>query len=180
MCHFCLQDALLQNTKDFTQDGKKRMLTVSVFQILAILALLFISVFFWWYQLRPYMRFAKSESRRIAELLSQLPAEMAGVWQAGGALALGTELVMPLVAHYPTAFSVPFPAGRPAVEELVAEASSLDHDKEDKQAAKIRKQQEAVAWKEAQAARQAANGSVEAASLGCSASLPRWRPCQVG
>lgn len=34
--------------------------------------------FFWVRQLRPFMRRAKQESRRVAELLSQLPPEMAG------------------------------------------------------------------------------------------------------
>lgn len=44
---------------------------------MALVALMLITAFFWVYQLRPFMRRAKQEARRVAELLSQLPPEMA-------------------------------------------------------------------------------------------------------
>ncbi|KAI7846027.1 hypothetical protein COHA_000564 [Chlorella ohadii] len=72
-----LDDAMLTNTEDYVQDGKKHMATVSIIQILALVALFFLFAYFWVYQLRPFMRRAKQESRRVAELLSQLPPEMA-------------------------------------------------------------------------------------------------------
>ncbi|PRW21106.1 flagellar associated membrane [Chlorella sorokiniana] len=126
-----LDDAMLTNTEDYVKDGKKRMASASIIQILALVALFFIFAYFWLYQLRPFMRRAKQESRRVAELLSQLPPEM-------------------------------------AVEELVAEASSMD-DKEDKEAAKLRKQQqkaEAAAAREAAAAQKRAAAAAVAADGG--------------
>ncbi|PSC71757.1 flagellar associated membrane [Micractinium conductrix] len=72
-----LDAGMLRNTADFSRDGKKRMLTISIIQILAVVAMVLIMAFFWMRQLKPFMQRAKQESRRVAELLSQLPADMA-------------------------------------------------------------------------------------------------------
>ncbi|GAB4813125.1 hypothetical protein N2152v2_000171 [Parachlorella kessleri] len=71
-----LDDGLLTNTADFVSDGQGRMAIITALQVAALVVGVILIVYFHFYQLTPYLRRVKKETRRVAELLSQLPSEV--------------------------------------------------------------------------------------------------------
>ncbi|GAB4816718.1 hypothetical protein N2152v2_003764 [Parachlorella kessleri] len=70
------EDGLTTNTANFVSDGQGRMTLITVLQVLTMVLGVIMVLFFYFRMLMPFMRHSKKESRRVAELMSQLPAEM--------------------------------------------------------------------------------------------------------
>ncbi|GAB4813124.1 hypothetical protein N2152v2_000170 [Parachlorella kessleri] len=71
-----LDDALNTNTADFVADGQGRMTAVVILQVVAMVLGVVVVAYFQFYMLGPFLMRSKKESRRVAELLSQLPPDL--------------------------------------------------------------------------------------------------------
>ncbi|GAB4816720.1 hypothetical protein N2152v2_003766 [Parachlorella kessleri] len=71
-----LEDGLETNTRNFVSDGRNRITLVVVLQVLTMVLSVGMVVYFYFFSLVPFLLHSKKESRRVAELMSQLPADM--------------------------------------------------------------------------------------------------------
>ncbi|GAB4816719.1 hypothetical protein N2152v2_003765 [Parachlorella kessleri] len=71
-----LEDGLMRNTANFVSDGQGQMTVITILQVLTEVVGVLTALYVYFKMLLPFLQHSKRESRRVAELLAQLPAEM--------------------------------------------------------------------------------------------------------